>query len=201
MGINAELILPEFQNRPIAKILLNFNCSICGELIIDAIALKCQHIFCQLCLTGWIESQGDQSNVPCPDCRNMFDPASGMEESRVTRNVLSVVEFKCTNHLCEEKVNYENLILHSEVCLYGCITCSFCDKEIERRDLDSHKLGCFEYVKYQKSEFEVENNALRIENGSQKIEICSLKAEISALKTRIDDSQETGFSSKSELLI
>ena len=193
MGIHAELILPEFQNGPMAEVLLNLNCSICDELIENAVTLGCQHNFCRLCLTGWIASQTDESNVPCPGCRTIFDSTSGLEGSRLIRNVLSVVKFKCTNQLCEEKVNYGELTLHQGMCLYGCVTCSFCEEEIVRKDLESHKIGCIGYVKYQKSELEIENTSLRAENSALNNEIGSLKTENSVLKTQIGNTQEPGL--------
>ena len=193
MGINADLLSPEFQEGPLADILLNFDCSICDELISDAMILKCQHNFCRGCIAGWIATQADESNVPCPDCRNIFDPANGMEESRMARNVLSVVNFKCKNQLCEEKVFYENYYVHPEVCLYECDKCTFCDEEVVRAHSQSHKLKCFPYVNYQKSELEVVNSSLKSENDALKNENCLLKAENSTLKTQIVDLKETGF--------
>lgn len=188
MGINTDLIVSKFQNEPgIAEMLPNFICSICDDLFEDVVAVKCQHNFCRSCLTRWIETQTDKSHVPCPQCRSIFHPTFGIKDSRIIRNLLSVFQFKCSIESCKIVINYDELNLHREKCLYSRILCTFCDEEMLRRDLKTHEMGCINYIKYQKSELEVQNSLL-----NKKISL--LNTENNTLKAQHDEyTKKLGF--------
>lgn len=141
MGIKIDLIIPEFRDR-IAEILPHFTCTLCDNLFQDAMTLKCQHNFCQSCITRWILRQSDEFNIPCPECQVPFNPEIAMEESHLIRNVLSVFKFNCPIEPCEVIVNYAELTKHSEECPYSFITCKFCEYEILRKNSDDHNVVC-----------------------------------------------------------
>jgi len=61
---------PPQQPQPAAVVHTESNfedeltCSICTELFINAMALNCQHVFCELCIQVW-----KRNNRNCPICR------------------------------------------------------------------------------------------------------------------------------------
>lgn len=67
MGINLDLVVDD-------KNVTHFICSVCEELLEDAILLKtCDHLFCHACIIAWMASRqktGDE--ITCPDCRKIF---------------------------------------------------------------------------------------------------------------------------------
>ena len=70
------------------------------------------------------------------------------------------------------------------VLLNSLVPCYFCEEEI--LDLESHKVECIRYVKYQNNELEFKNSILKLQN------YC-LKTEISALKAKRGKEKEIGF--------
>ena len=51
-------------------LLLGGTCPICHDSYVDPVILnECNHIFCELCLLGWL----DRSNSTCPLCRAKID--------------------------------------------------------------------------------------------------------------------------------
>ena len=49
------------------------TCNICNDRFKEPISLPCQHSFCQrpLCLTKWIELEGQGGEILCPYCRTL----------------------------------------------------------------------------------------------------------------------------------
>ena len=194
MGISVDLIVPECRDLIAAEILPNFMCAICHALMEDAIALKCQHSFCRACLSEWILKQSEENHIPCPACRTIFNPANGIENSRLVRAVLSAVKFKCPLAPCDVIVSYDDFTLHPKECLAARIRCSFCVEEMDRCDEKVHNTGCIGYIKFQNCELEVANLSLKTENDLLKQHLKSINRpvskEIEILKTEL---QETGF--------
>ena len=179
MGINIDLILPEFCET-VREILPNFTCSICKDLLEDSVMIKqCDHIFCRSCLTEWVKSQNKGTNAPCPECRELF-ASSDVKELRVIRNMLSTFEFKCVHEPCNEIIRYDDLNAHPQECNYFYTKCTFCNEETLVKDLDQHNDECIKYIKNQKLELENEVDSLKIENNSLNLEVKRLKWKLAA---------------------
>ena len=203
MGIDKTLITTQIDPEMIP----NFTCSICDDLLEDAVTLTCDHTFCRPCLTGWMERPGRRRNVPCPDCRHLFSPTKDIKEpSRLLRNLLSTIKFKCLNEGCDHIVPYGEFNLHKEECPYGLIACSYCQIEICRKDIETHEDGCISFVKYKKEQVELENKLLKDEINSLKRnynavddENDSLKSQNDSLKRQNDSVNDTKTSLENEL--
>ena len=182
MGIHIDLILPEFRlcNK---EMLPHFTCSICTDLLDDTITLKeCDHIFCRSCLTDWIKNQNDETNVSCPECRVGFTIPTDVHDARVIRNVLSTFKFKCANQPCEAIVPYDDIKLHPTECPYTSTQCTFCEENTLRKDSEAHLEDCLYYIKYKKSELQIELEKLKTELSelsellsAREAVICNLK--------------------------
>ncbi|XP_053715243.1 E3 ubiquitin/ISG15 ligase TRIM25-like [Synchiropus splendidus] len=48
------------------------SCSICLELLKDPVTLNCGHSFCQVCVKGYWDSEGERNICQCPQCRRTF---------------------------------------------------------------------------------------------------------------------------------
>ena len=56
----------EFSIVPFADLERVLACSICGDVVYDAVTLDCGHAFCRKCITGWFRVSPARQ---CPNCR------------------------------------------------------------------------------------------------------------------------------------
>lgn len=117
MGINTDLIVPEMQ-----AFKAMCTCSLCSTIFEDVITIKkCGHHFCKSCLLKWIQTQESVhlDSVLCPKCSNVFNLTNDTYKCEVIGGVLSVLNFICSNQLCEDIIGYDGFDLHQQVCLYS----------------------------------------------------------------------------------
>ena len=97
MGINLDQIVGDLGHS-------NFSCSICTDLLEDAITLReCEHSFCRGCIDNVIAtSKGCCETLRCPDCRTKFKAKKDVNKpSRFMRNMLSEIKLKCPFDVCK----------------------------------------------------------------------------------------------------
>ena len=102
MYIDPDLV----TNRENFKLIeQNVICPICSGVLISPIqCLGCENCFCQLCIEDWKKRQGENS---CPfRCNN-----PSFKNSRMIKNILSNLKFKCKNG-CNEEIPYLELENH-----------------------------------------------------------------------------------------
>ncbi len=85
----------------------NVICSICSGILVSPIqCLNCENCFCQLCWEEWKKKKGNNN---CPfRCINPI-----FKNSRLIKNILSNIKFKCKNG-CNEEIPYLELENHYE---------------------------------------------------------------------------------------
>ena len=85
----------------------NSICSICNGIIYSPIqCIQCENCFCSSCLEDWKKKKGENScPFKCEKCN--FKP------SRILKNILSKLKFKCNNG-CNEEILYSDLESHYE---------------------------------------------------------------------------------------
>ena len=85
----------------------NVICPICSGILVSPIqCLNCENCFCELCLEEWKKAKGDKN---CPfRCANPT-----FKNSRLIKNILSNIKFKCKNG-CKEEIPYLELENHYE---------------------------------------------------------------------------------------
>ena len=71
----------------------HFVCSICTNLLDDAVVLKsCEHMYCRECINQWSKSEKPASNqTSCPECRQIFAQTDLAKPMRVVLSMLSQV--------------------------------------------------------------------------------------------------------------
>uniref|UniRef100_A0A672NQK4 RING-type domain-containing protein n=1 Tax=Sinocyclocheilus grahami TaxID=75366 RepID=A0A672NQK4_SINGR len=98
------------------------SCSICLDLLKDAVALTCGHSYCMSCITGYWNQKGVYS---CPQCRQTFTP----------RPVLAARLSQCFggsgNVECDVCTGDKNKAVKS------CLVCleSYCQTHFERHEV------------------------------------------------------------------
>lgn len=74
-------------------------CSICSGIIINPIqCLECDNCFCKICFDDWKKAKGGNS---CP----FRCPNPSFKSSRLIKNILSILKFKCQNG-CNIEIPY-----------------------------------------------------------------------------------------------
>ena len=131
-----------FNSQHVEAFLSELICGICNNVLKSPVECKtCEKPLCADCKTNWFQ----QNANACPYCRNksQFDRVN-----RMTRNLLSKLQFKCT-HMdkgCKEVLPYEKLFAHQEQCptiIFRCPQCSF----IGTIDSPEHKMhNCVEFL-------------------------------------------------------
>ena len=57
----------------IDSLTLEFTCTICQELFVEARTLQCAHTFCAHCLDGWLKRNSRSLRRSCPICRRRVE--------------------------------------------------------------------------------------------------------------------------------
>ena len=119
------------------------TCVFCTGIVINAKQCnKCENCFCKDCIAKWKEKSND-----CPfKCGEIVIG----EPSRVVKNILNRITFKCPKH-CRKEINYEELVQHVEECTNKVITCPTCSSRVPKDKVD----------KYSYFELKIENEILR----------------------------------------
>ena len=102
MYVDPDLIINKDTFKTIES---NAVCSICSGIIIEPVqCLSCENSFCKDCFEDWKKKKGENS---CPfRCQN-----PSFKSSRLIKNLLSNLKFKCQNG-CKEEIPYLDLLDH-----------------------------------------------------------------------------------------
>lgn len=104
MYIDPDLVI----NKENFKLIeYNVVCSICNGIVVSPVqCLECENCFCQSCIEEWKKKQGKDS---CPfRCKN-----PSFRNSRLIKDILSNLKFKCKNG-CNQEIPYFELEDHYE---------------------------------------------------------------------------------------
>jgi hypothetical protein len=106
------------------------HCAICSCILIDPQqCVTCDNVFCKVCITDW-----HKKSKTCPmKCSNF-----SFKDSRITRNVLSRLIFKCPLK-CSKDVGYDDYFTHEDGCELSKIECPCCKTVVKRTVINSSK--------------------------------------------------------------
>ena len=151
MGINKNLIVGEIGKE-------SCDCSICSNLLDDAVMLKCEHYFCRICITEMMEDDeaegrhviiygGDEENpvfdgLECPDCDGtvLCYPKDITQPGRFVQNIMSLIKLKCPLAGCDMVLEYNMFHTHITECIFNphmevkCKHCNDTYKKVEEVD-------------------------------------------------------------------
>ena len=132
MGISIDNVIDK-------KLTHHLICSICTELVEDALILKtCDHMFCRLCICEWKRGQSSVGNSPtCPECRQAFLDTDLVKPCRIILNMMGEINLTCPNDGCDKIINYNDFSLHSSQCVKG--NCESCGITLFLYDMEEHK--------------------------------------------------------------
>ena len=152
-GIDLERLINKDYLTPLGDF---YKCSICSKIMINPTDCEsCGHSFCYECIS--------KSNCPfgCKE-KNLKPSSNGIT------NLLNNLKFKCNNEGCEEVINYIDIKIHENLCLFKKVICpnKDCGEHVLKKDLENHiKNECkytlvkcencgYKFPKYQMAEHE-----------------------------------------------
>uniref|UniRef100_R4GB64 RING-type domain-containing protein n=2 Tax=Anolis carolinensis TaxID=28377 RepID=R4GB64_ANOCA len=116
-------------------------CSICRDVLEEALQAPCEHAFCTSCIHGWLVHHNN-----CPEDRQPLDLTVLRPLYRYMKNDLNRLQLHCRNRECgcEMVCSLESISRHEHECVYSQIPCSNsgCPVQVERRHLHSHLAVC-----------------------------------------------------------
>ena len=104
MYVDPDLVI----NKENFKLIeLNVICSICNGIVVAPVqCIECENCFCKSCIESWKKKAGENS---CPfRCKSPI-----FKNSRLIKNILSNIKFKCQNG-CNQEIPYLELENHYE---------------------------------------------------------------------------------------
>ena len=118
----------------------NLICSICANVLQDAVITPCGHSFCQQCLETWLESSETDT---CPTCRTttlLFDLIPVL----AIRGIIGNLHTSCENveNGCKMVMKLDNIASHSRRCEFALVKCHGCGDEVKRFQVPEHHENC-----------------------------------------------------------
>src|ERR1700761_1119345 len=127
------------SSRFTAELSEELLCSICSEVLTDAITTACELLFCRQCIMDWLSV-----NRTCPIDRLYITGRNIRAAPRVIRNLLGKLDIRCdyVEDGCQTIVSLESLEKHVNDCFYNpkkrLICQKGCEKWMTREELKSH---------------------------------------------------------------
>ncbi|KAM9316288.1 LOW QUALITY PROTEIN: uncharacterized protein PAF06_007284 [Gastrophryne carolinensis] len=121
------LLLSAMASADIRK---ELECSVCLNIYINPVTLKCGHNFCRVCIARVLDTQEGSGCYFCPDCREKFQERPTLQRNRTLRNIaenlLTTHPYQVTTILC-------TYCIHSPVpAVKSCLHCdaSLCEDHL-----------------------------------------------------------------------
>ncbi|XP_073464535.1 nuclear factor 7, ovary-like [Aquarana catesbeiana] len=99
-----------------ADLKAELECSVCLNIYVDPVMLKCGHNFCQECIDCVLKTQERSGCYSCPECRQMYQERPAMHRNIKLRNI--VENFLSTQSVQEESEVFCSI--HQKILEYYC---------------------------------------------------------------------------------
>ena len=113
----------------------------------------------------------------CPTCRQKYKHNQHVKNDRNTRNLISLLLFKCVDENCDVIVPLKDLEKHRNICLFERITCDVCQMKICRSHNEIHKEKCELHKNLKNRDLELK---------SIKTELKEKKTELQLIKNKLN---------------
>ena len=119
----------------------NLLCSICSNVLENAVLTNCGHSFCRVCLETWLARPDPPSS--CPECRHMLLPGQ-FSPILAVRNLVMSLEVHCEyrEHGCAVTIRLESLKRHAVECNFSPVECVGCGVTVPGHNLAQHHSQC-----------------------------------------------------------
>ena len=128
----------------------NLCCPICCNLFERPMRTPCGHIFCDGCITSWMEQKSEGERIPCPECRSVVE-TTALQPDRLADRLVSNVDTYCqlAKLGCPWVGKRGSLGSHlAHECEYVTVTCAhtMCGAQMFRFQLAEHMRTCKQTV-------------------------------------------------------
>ncbi|XP_054985435.1 E3 ubiquitin-protein ligase TRIM38-like [Sorex araneus] len=105
------------------------TCPICLELMTEPVIIDCGHIYCRVCIVGFIKNQSSQaSSLKCPQCRESFKRDSIRPNRHLASITETIKETEC-ERLCEKHGEQLHLFCEDD----GQLICWRCERSPQHK--------------------------------------------------------------------
>ncbi|XP_077329996.1 E3 ubiquitin-protein ligase TRIM39-like [Lithobates pipiens] len=114
-----------------ANLRAELECSVCLNIYIDPVNLKCGHNFCRVCIDRVLDTQEGSGRYSCPECREKFQHRPALQRNITLRNIVG--NFLSAQPHQEESGVFCTYCVDSPVpAVRSCLLCevSLCDKHL-----------------------------------------------------------------------
>jgi hypothetical protein len=141
------------------------TCIICTGVVVDPMqCTSCENCFCKGCINAWIKKS---STCPFKCAKSEYK-----EASRLVKNMMGKLVFKCPFEVCSSNVPYDELLQHDKKCstIGETTKCPTCGTEVKKCNIDrktNDELRTeLEIVNKLLAELRAENDSLKQGNGN-----------------------------------
>lgn len=111
------------------------NCSICLEVYVDPVTLRCGHNFCRECITRVLDSQRRCGVFTCPQCRSVFRRRPWLQKNVTLSNIAE--RFQATSSTSTEP-HRSRAGVSCTYCIHSAVPAIQCCLHCEASLCDSH---------------------------------------------------------------
>ncbi|KAH7945259.1 hypothetical protein HPB49_008727 [Dermacentor silvarum] len=136
----ATYSVDNFEPRPPQELV----CTVCRGVYRDPVECPCRHVFCSICIHGWLALGPIPGSGSCPLCRREVSMSQVVPVVPLVTNMIARLTVRCPNREtgCTAKVALESLNHHLETCEFGRALCPDCGAPMLASELAAHRREC-----------------------------------------------------------
>lgn len=127
-----------FEPRPPPELV----CTVCRGVYRDPVECPCRHVFCSICIHGWLAHSPSPGSGSCPLCRREMTLSQVVPVVPLVNNMIAHLTVRCPNKEagCIAKMTLESVNHHLETCEFSPVLCPDCGVQVLASELSSHQL-------------------------------------------------------------
>lgn len=127
-----------FEPRPPQELV----CTVCRGVYREPVECPCRHVFCSICIHGWLAHSASPGSGSCPLCRREMTVSQVVPVVPLVNNMIAHLTVRCPNREagCIAKMTLESVNHHLETCEFNRALCPDCGAQMRASELSSHQL-------------------------------------------------------------